>query len=118
MTPLQWRRCRAWLLAALEPGCATEAELLDDLVTGRAQLWAGERAAVVTQIVADSGGADLHIWLAGGDLADILALRPGIEAWARGQGCTRITIDGRLGWSRVLRPFGYMENATELERRL
>ena len=111
----QWQRCRPWVLAALEPGCATEAELFDDLVAGRAQLWAGERAAIVTQTVAEG---DLHVWLAGGDLGEILALRPGIEAWARGQGCVRITIDGRHGWARVLRGFGYVENATELERRL
>lgn len=114
----EWERCRAWLLAALEPGCGGEDELVADLRAGRAQLWAGEAAAMVTQCVTDAAGSCLHVWLAGGDLKEILRLRPGIEAWARAQGCRRITIDGRKGWARVLRSRGYSYAGHELERRL
>ena len=48
----------------------------------------------------------------------VLALRPGLEAWARGAGCARITLDGRKGWARVLAPFGYRRAGHEIERRL
>ena len=113
-----WERCRGWLLAALQPECGTEADLLEDVACGRAQLWAGERAALVTQCVDDPSGRCLHVWLAGGDLKDILMLKPGIEAWARGRGCERVTLDGRRGWARVLRAHGYTSNGIELERRL
>jgi hypothetical protein len=118
MTLPLWQRCRAWLLPALTRDGGSEAELLDDLATGRAQLWAGERAAIVTQCVEEASGLCLHVWLAGGGLAEILKLKPGIEAWARGQGCRRVTLDGRKGWTRVLRSLGYALNGTELERRL
>lgn len=114
----QWDRCRGWLLAALEPGCGTEADLLADLAGGRAQLWAGDRAALVTQCVEEPLGRCLHVWLAGGDLKEIMMLKPGIEAWARGQGCVRVSLDGRRGWARVLRRHGYTDNEIELERRL
>lgn len=73
---------------------------------------------MVTQCVADDRGPCLHVWLAGGDLADILRLKPGIEAWARAQGCERVTINGRHGWARVLRRWGYVRVGDELERRL
>lgn len=113
-----WDHCRGWLLPALHPDCASEAELLEDLDSGGAQLWPGERAAMVTQSVTDAGGPCLHVWLAGGELAEILALKPGVEAWARAQGCLRVTIDGRPGWTRVLRRHGYARRGAELERRL
>lgn len=118
MLSTQWDRCRGWLLAALEPGCGTEADLLADLTYGRAQLWAGERAALVTECVEDALGPCLHVWLAGGDLKEIMMLKPGIEAWGRGRGCERVTLDGREGWARVLRRHGYEQNGIELERRL
>ena len=61
-----------------------------------------------------------YVW-AGGCwqyLAAVLDLRPGLEAWARGAGCARITLDGRRGWARVLAPFGYRRAGHEIERRL
>lgn len=114
----EWNRCRAWLLAALEPGCGSEQDVLADLQVGRAQLWPGEASAMVTRCVVDDRGPCLHVWLAGGDLVDILRLKPGIEAWARAQGCERVTINGRQGWARVLRRSGYVRVGDELERRL
>ncbi|MDO8380520.1 hypothetical protein [Phenylobacterium sp.] len=102
-----WARYRAWLLPALRDDCAGEAELLGDILSGRAQLWAGRGAAMVTQRLCEDGVHFLHVWLAGGELAEILAMKPGVEAWARGQGCQYVTIDGRAGWTRLLRRDGY-----------
>jgi hypothetical protein len=115
---LDWEQCRAWLLPALEPEDGDEAGLVTDLISGRARLWPGERAALVTQCLNEHEGACLHVWLAGGDLSDILAMRPGIEAWARAQGCVAVTLDGRKGWTRALRGFGYVRHAHELKRML
>jgi len=106
------------VLAALEPGCAREDELVAELTAGQAQLWAGARCALVTQCVRDPSGLSLHVWLAGGDLDEILALRPGLEAWGRAMGCTRLTLNGRKGWARVLRPHGFRPAGDDLERRL
>lgn len=113
-----WRQARAWLLPALAPGDGGEAELIAELAVGDAQLWLGEQGAIVTQRIEEDGGPVLHVWLAGGRLAGVMALRAGIEAWARGQGCIAITIDGRAGWSRLLRSHGYAAQGGELRRRL
>lgn len=105
-----------WLRPAL--GEATEIELLTELRRGEARLWVGDDAALVTQLAQEADGACIHIWLAGGTLAGVLALRPGIEAWARGAGCRSITVEGRPGWRRVLRPYGYLPSGCELKRTL
>jgi len=118
VTPQTWAACRDWLLPALQAEDGDEAALRAEIHSGRAQLWAGEGAAVVSQCVEASTGRSLHIWLAGGALAGVLALRPGIEAWARGLGCEAITIEGRTGWARVLRAHGYEPHGANLRRSL
>ena len=79
-----------------------------------AQLWLGERSAIVTEIVGDA----IHVWLGAGDLNELLEMRPLIERYGREIGCTRITGDGRLGWQRALKPHGYALNDDVLEKTL
>lgn len=105
-----------WLRPAL--GDTSEAELLEEIVAGRAQLWPGETAVMVTQCVIEADGRALHVWLAGGELAGVMALKPGVEAWGRAQGCNYVTIDGRPGWARLLRRLGYVPHEAGLKRML
>lgn len=105
-----------WLRPALVD--ATEAELIEALKAGQAQIWPGDTAAVVTQVQDGPNGRFLHVWLAGGDMAGVLALRPGIEAWARAMGCKVMSINGRAGWAKVLRAAGYEIDGDELRKPL
>lgn len=111
-----WAEWRSWLLPALRDG--GEEDLVRDLLAGAAQLWPGQRSAMVTQVVPEGAGLTLHVWLAGGKLADILSLKPGIEAWARAHGCSHVTVDGRRGWERLLRSDGFVRVGSELRKRL
>ncbi len=113
-----WGRAWRWLAPALPPEDGGEAQLLSELSAGRAQLWVGESAAAVTQCVIGPEGASLHVWLAGGRLEGVLALREGVEAFARGRGCRAVTLAGRPGWARVLRRHGYAPDGQELRRSL
>jgi hypothetical protein len=115
---LPWDRCRAWLLPALLPQDGSETQLLEAIITGQAQLWVGERCAMVTQCVPEPAGLCIHAWLAGGDLEEIKAMVPGIEAWARAAGCDYATITGRTGWLRALQPQGYSVAGSELKKDL
>jgi len=58
---------------------------------------------MVTEIVGDA----VHVWLGAGDLDELLAMRPLVERYGKDVGCTRATIDGRLGWDRVLKAHGF-----------
>lgn len=73
---------------------------------------------MVTQVVDEVGGRALHVWLAGGELSDILALKPGVEAWGRARACDYVTINGRRGWARILRSDGFTWNGQDLCKRL
>jgi len=100
-------RCWPWLLAALERDEAKTSpdRLRSLLLSGKAQLWPGEGAAAVTQLVHADGFRFLHIWLGAGEMQALLALRPGIEAWGRAQGAEFASINGRRGWARVLKDY-------------
>lgn len=104
----RWDIARRWLLPALRT--ETEADVIEGLKSGACQLWMGERSAMVTQYLGDC----LHGWLAGGELEEIKRMIPGAEAWARAAGCTRVTIAGRKGWARALKPLGFEPQGAEL----
>lgn len=108
---MSWAHARQFLLPALTDG--SEDDLVDDICRGLAQLWTGRRSAIVTQLVRPSS---IHCWLAGGDLNEIIALMPGLESYGRALGYTFATVDGRKGWDRVLRPYGYLRVGDELQK--
>jgi GNAT superfamily N-acetyltransferase len=105
-----WVRCRPYVEAALARAGGTHD--IDDVARligeGRAHFWPGRRCAVVTEFYDYPRLRACNLWLLGGELKELLALRPAIEAWAKAQGCTRILGGGpRRGWARVLEPLGY-----------
>lgn len=68
---------------------------------GRVIFWPGANSAVLTEIIEYPQQRTLNFWLAGGNLAELEAMYPGIEAWGREQGCTTASTSGRPGWERT-----------------
>lgn len=117
----EFERCWPWLAAALARGDRaglSRDELKALLLEGQAMLWPGEGGALVTQCVIRPEGRFLHCWLGAGSLRGLLELRPGVEAWGRVMGCQIASLEGRRGWDRVFRPFGYVRNGSELRKEL
>jgi hypothetical protein len=94
----------------------TEEEVLGLLASNQAQLWRSDHSVMVLQLLRPP--PTCHIWLAAGEMDDLIAMRVGVEAWARSQGCEFVTINGRRGWARVLAPFGYEPDGEELRKSL
>ena len=93
-------------------------EVLYDLERGHAQQWNTLNSTAITQIVDYKTYRSLNIWLAGGDLDEILDMLPDAEEFAKDHGCSLIEITGRRGWKRALRPFGFKEEAVVLTKEL
>ncbi len=81
-----------------------QAHVWAKIETSDAQLWTTPEAALVTEIrVWPTGLREAIGWLAGGDIDELLNMRPAFEAWARSKRCKRVGILlGREGWSRKL----------------
>ena len=109
VTAEEWSRCSPWIEDALVYAQGTH-ELIDVLAeidAGRATLWPFERSCLVSQIIDYPRLRQFSYWLAGGDLDDLLSKEAGIREWAASQGCTRMVVPGRMGWRRVMAPFGF-----------
>jgi hypothetical protein len=79
----------------------TLADVQKAIDEGRAIFWPGVNSAIITEIIEYPQQRTLHFWLAGGNLAELEAMYPLIEAWGREQGCTAATTVGRPGWERT-----------------
>lgn len=106
----QWARFKDRFAEAMEDDASlyTIEDLEQRIATRRAFLFAGKESAVVAEVVDYPGGAKaMQMLWSCGDLGEIVALAPGIEAMARMVGCTKMIVEGQKGWERVLKPHGY-----------
>lgn len=84
----------------------------DDLMQGKKQLWvawAPEQrllCAVLTRLAEMRSGLQCEVIAAGGVEVErwIFGISV-IEEWARSEGCTSISVQGRPGWARLLQHY-------------
>ena len=106
---------RGHLEPALDPTeTLTWADVARKVEAGEANVWRGHDCAMVTE----PEGLTLHVWLGGGSLKGLLKLRPWAEEYARELGFKRVTINGRPGWERLLKRWGYAMHNGLLEKML
>lgn len=109
--PLRFNdQVRAWLQPALD---LFETHTIEDVeqsvASGHMQLWAGERGALVTQIITYPRKKVLHVFIAGGEMDQVLDFLPSLHLWADMQDCDTLTLSGRVGWKRVLADHGWRQ---------
>lgn len=107
----EFNAAREALLPALED--ATEDEVLNELLLGRAQLWRGECSVMVTQLVSQPEPYVL-VWLGAGDLRELLTIQPVVGSWAKQHGAKAARINGRKGWARALKRIGFAPDGEDL----
>ena len=118
MTMPTREQVKGWIESALEysGGTHTYEDVFDSILSGRMQLWPAERGCAVTEIVVYPKKKVLHVFLAGGEMDQIIDMIDSAVEWSKGQGCTSMTIAGRHGWARVLGKYGYKPVMTVLEK--
>lgn len=115
----QWAKWRQPLAEAMDLAFDTMEGLEQMVFQGRLQFWPGRGAAVITEIYTYAGGEKvIQAKWAAGDVAEIMEMVPGIEAFGRMQGCTTALVEGREGWVRPLKPLGYSRWSVTLRKRL
>tara|TARA_R100001377_G_C3112974_1_gene83266 strand:+ start:56 stop:415 length:360 start_codon:yes stop_codon:yes gene_type:complete len=102
-------RCKVWIESALEYSGNTH--IYEDIVTavieGKMQLWPAENSCWVTEITVYPRKKVLHVFLAGGNLDEILDMHDSVVQWAKEQGCEGMTLTGRKGWVKALQHNGW-----------
>lgn len=109
LSPLQvqWAKFRPQFEEAMAGGFHSIDGLESEILRGDVYFWPGANAAVVAKRVEYDGETVMQTLWAVGDLAEVITLEPAIAASARIVGCTSILVEGRAGWTKLLKPLGY-----------
>lgn len=79
--------------------------VVDAIKDGSAQFFPLENSVIVTEIVDYPKRAVCRIWLAGGEMDELIEAEKSIAEWARSHGCDGMEIIGRKGWERQLKDY-------------
>ena len=111
-------KCQHWIEDALEysGGTHTYKDIVDGVLSGDLQFWEAPRGCAITEICVFPQKKVLHIFLAAGEMDQIVDMDESAVIWAKEQGCTGLSIAGRRGWKRVLADKGYEEIFTTLAK--
>jgi hypothetical protein len=94
-------------------------ETRDDLKTQRKQLWGYQDGAIlgicVTRITKD-GTCEIYGAAGTAGKERILEVHAAIERWAKSINCTKLRLQGRKGWFRLLK--GYEQTGVILEKEI
>ena len=103
------KRCRNWIESALNYSGGTHdyMNVVDGVLSGHMQLWSGESGCAVTEIVVYPKKKILHVFLAAGDMEQILDFEESAIQFAKMNGCAGMSIAGRPGWQKILGKRGW-----------
>jgi hypothetical protein len=66
------------------------------------QFWPGINTALVTEVITHPNQKSIHIFLAAGDMDEVIRILPFVEIHGKLEGCTHMTMTGRKGWEKVM----------------
>ena len=66
------------------------------------QFWPGINTAIVTEVITHPNYKSIHIFLAAGDMDEVIRILPFVEIHGKMEGCTKMTMIGRKGWEKVM----------------
>lgn len=112
----EFERCADYIEAALEYAghSHTLTDVWQAVRDNKAAFFPYEKSAIVVEIVDYPQRSTCRIWLAGGDMDELLQAEKEVCKWAVERGCSSMEIIGRKGWERVLAD--YSATATVLTK--
>lgn len=116
----QFHARRKYIEDALEytKGTHTLDDIWNGVVRGDLQFWPGDKSAIITEIQIYPQTKVMHIFLAGGDLEELLEMEKSVRAYAKTIGCNSMSISGRRGWLRIFERDGWKEICTTIAKEL
>jgi hypothetical protein len=93
---------------------------IDDLralaIAKRVQWWGDERAGVATEVLTYPRRRVLNLFMAAGELREVLALQDAVTDFARDMECSHMVAHGRAAWGRVGQPLGWLPHSIQYVR--
>ena len=112
------KRMRSIIIPQLEFRYASLSDVVASVLTGDMQMWVEGDSALVTHLDRYPQFLACHVFLAAGEMEEVLRLVSEVETWAKEKGCHAILASGRKGWVRVLESSGYKEFSRTIKKEL
>ena len=111
----QFHRVAHHLLDALNKPPITHKlqDVYDLLLKNQCQLWVAKNSALVTIIQKNPIGIFVTIWLAGGNLNEIISIEKSVTQWAKEMKARSILILGRKGWVKKIPDYDVVDTLME-----
>jgi hypothetical protein len=118
-----WPRVDRWLdRAYAKTDLVMPGELVDQLQNGDRQLWIAWASegkilcGVITRLAKRRLGLYCEIEAAGGvEVTRWIGCMTTIQEWAKSEGCSKVTVQGRPGWAMLLRHYRRSQVVLELD---
>ena len=106
--------------AALEYGNNSHSfdHIVDEVMQGRLHLYPLKNSFIIMEVHKYPNFSVYHGFLAGGDLQEILDAHPMIIQNAKQLGCKGLSIAGRRGWEKAMKPHGWKHNLSYMYREI
>lgn len=98
-------------------GTHTPADVAQAVKDGRMQAWTKGESLVVTEVLQFPQANALNVFLAVGNLDEVMSIQPRIEAFGKAHGCKVLRMEGRKGWRKVLPRYGWNEDSKVIYER-
>ncbi len=89
--------------------------LIVDVLANRLHMYPLRKSLILAEVCDDPNGRVYHIYLAAGDLDEILGYVPALHEHARSYECIRLGFSGRRGWVKPLTQLGWKEKSVYAE---
>ena len=99
-------------------GGLTYDDVVNGIVQGRLGWWPLANSFMVTQVYNTPQKKFFNIYLAGGDLVELLTFEKSLVSVAKAAGCNTMIMGGRRGWERVLPQNGYSRASVVMHKEL
>ncbi len=111
---------RDQILRVLDPRTHTIEWLDDEVISGRALVWAGPDAVILAEVKTyPTGAQEIHGLIAAGNVETITkVLIPDAEQWARAHHFLFASIASRPGWASLLKADGYAVHQVYIRKEL
>lgn len=93
-------------------------DIVEGVTSRKYQFWPGERSCMITEVLGYPHRRGVHVFLAGGDLEEILDMEKSLSVWAKTVGADHMSLTGRKGWVKALKDAGWGHPMTVLTKEI
>lgn len=112
ITALENKRAEIESAMEYQEGTHTFDDIVSMVLQGRLRVFEYEQSIALTEILEYPQQKHYHVFIAGGNLKELMSHHEDLIVAAKEAGCVKLTISGRKGWLRVLEPLGWKEQYT------